>query len=501
MAKNKKSKSRQQQPQMSPERFLREKARTLPIEKCYITSNWKEAGISQIIISRLRPSGNRVVGVFLVDTFCVGVKSVKYYTNMTEYEYAELIERFDSNLGLEEIPYDEAHNIIYGAIAFAEEGGIEPAKEFTPGQYILEEDTDDIPLIDYEFGKDGKHFLVMGPSKRDMPYFYQLKKTLGDDFKYLMGVTEESVESSRADVEANGDDESYDAMLEGLKEMAEEMRKQRYPQEEYSYRYPPYPGVLSVENQFIVSELMDPDHYNELPREVIERILALPPDEAAEDLSRLILFEIGLTCYAINDDTIEELENTGLLHAILILTQLSSEKGLKAILEILRQNSDFADYHFGDLAPEILHPALYACGLNRVSEIEDYINEPGLDNYLKSEAFSALTMIAILHPERREEIIEVFRRILHSWVTKLPIQKSCDGMLAGLFMSNLIDLRASELIPEIKAVFATGCVDKAVAGDCAQVVKEIKQGWPDVSDKYKFPDIYSQYSRLKSFDE
>ena len=61
---------------------------------------------------------------------------------------------------LEECSYEEAHNIVYGAVDFAEEIDIAPDDSFKLTKYILEEDTEDVPLIEYEFGKDGKHFLV-----------------------------------------------------------------------------------------------------------------------------------------------------------------------------------------------------------------------------------------------------------------------------------------------------------------------------------------------------
>lgn len=506
MAKNKKRSKGQQQTKMSPERFMREKARTLPIGKCYITPAWKESGISQIIISRVRPSGNLVIGIFLVDTFCVGVKDAAYYANMSEYDFNKLIERYESRSGLEEISYNEAHNIIYGAIGFAEDGGIQPAMDFKIAGYVLEEDTDDISLIEYEFGKNGKHFLVINSDRREMPYLHQLKKTLGDDFEYVMNYDEDKESADRND-EGN---EGLEKLLEGLtlydlkravdnwEKMMEETK--RHPAEIYSYEYPLYPESLNVKNQFIADELMSIDNYYDLPEPVIERILSLPRDEAAEDISKIIMYEIGRTYKSINDNTIGVPENNAIMHALYLLTQLRSEKGLDAIIEIMRQNGNFADYHLGDIAPDVIHPALYACGMNRIPEIEAYLNQPGLDSYVRGQAFDALTMIVFLHPERREEIIEVFRRLLKSWVTRLPRQEACDGSLAGALMSNLMDIEAKELIPEIKAVFETDCVDKSIAGDYNDVLYEIQNGnrLKD-RDKYKFPDIYKQYARLKSF--
>ncbi len=464
----------------------------MPIGKCYITPNWEETGISQIIVSRVRPSGNIAIGIFLVDTFCVGIKDATYYANMSEPEFEDLIGHFQQGPGLEEISYNEAHNIIYGAIGFAEDAGIKPAKGFRIAGYILEEDTDDIPLIEYEYGKNGKHYLIINSDRREMPYLHQLQKALGDDFEYVM---EEN--------DTVFDKLTMDDIKRGMSNMEKMMAEsKRHPEEAYSYKYPEYPENLTVKHQFIADELLSAGNYWGLPKAVIEQILSLPHDEAADDISAIVMYEIGRTYKAINDDTIGDVENGAIMHALYLLTQLRSEKGLDAVLEIMRQNGNFADYHLGDLAPEVIHPALYACGLNNIAAIEAYLDEPGLDSYLRQQAFDALAMIAFIHPERREEIIDVFRRLLKAMVTRLPKQEACDGQLAGFLMCNLIDLEAKELIPEIKAVFDTDCVDKSITGDCNDVVSEIQNGCRyNDKDKYAFPDIYKQYEHLKSFSK
>ena len=109
-------------------------------------------------------------------------------------------------------------------------------------------------------------------------------------------------------------------------------------------------------------------------------------------------------------------------------------------------------------------------------------------------------MIVFNHPERRDEIIAVFRRLLNSMVSNLPVQRACDGTFAGFVMSNLMDIDAKELIPEIKATFATDCVNKTIAGDCKKVIKDIERGRGAIDkNKYEIPDIYKQYEDLKKF--
>lgn len=505
MAKKKsKNKSKgQQQAALSPYRFMREKARTLPIGQCYIgPPDWQESGMAHIIVTRVRPSGNLVMASFLVDTFCLGVKDAGYHENMAPSDFEEYLDKYRRGMGLEEISYNEAHNIIYGAMAFAEDGGIKPSKDFYPAGYILEEDTDDIPMIEYDFGKNGKHLLIVHPDRKEMPYYHILKKNLGDDFEYVMPYGNDNEEEPE-------DDEKLlppEATLNDIKKALDKMIKMKeeikslYPDEKYTYQYPDYPQTLSVRNQFIADELLSPDNYSCLPREVIDRILALPKDEAAQDISNVTLYSIGKTYKGINDDTIKSWDNSAIMHSLILLAQLQSEKGLDAVLEVMRQTGEFADYHLGDMAPELLHPALYACGKDNVLAIEDYLNQPGLDSYLRSQAPDALAMIVFNHPERRDEIIAVFRRLLNSMVSNLPVQRACDGTFAGFVMSNLMDIDAKELIPEIKATFATDCVNKTIAGDCKKVIKDIERSRGAIHEgKYQIPDIYEQYEDLKKF--
>ncbi len=493
----------QQQPALSPYRFMRKKARTLPIGKCYIAPpDWLESGMAHVIVTRVRPSGNLVMASFLVDTFCLGVKDAGYHENITPYNFEEYLDNYKKGMGLEEISYNEAHNIIYGAMAFAEEGGIKPSKEFDPAGYILEEDTDEIPLIEYDFGKNGKHFLIVNPDKKEMPYFHILKKNLGDDFEYFMPCGDEYEEDDDDDNEYSPlskiDSDTIKKAFEGMSKWKEE--SDRHPDERYTYQYPEYPQTLSVKNQFIVDELLSPDNYSCLSREVIDRILTLPKDEAAQDISDIILYSIGKTYKGINDDTIESWNNSAIMHSLILLAQLQSDKGIDAVLEIMRQTGEFADYHLGDLTPELLHSALYACGKDNIPAIEAYLNQPGLDSYLRSQAPDALAMIIFNHPERRGEIIGVFRRLLINMTSNLPIQKACDGTFAGFVMSNLMDIDAKELIPEIKDTFATDCVNKTIAGDCKKVIKDIELGRGAIREyKYQLPDIYEQYENLKKF--
>lgn len=168
---------------ISPKRYLKERVRSLEIGKCYINTHWKEEGLASIVVTRKHKQGTYTVGMYMVDTFCLGVKDTlyKFCISESEYEYLTQGGMFDT----EEISYNEAHNIIFAAIEFAEEGGIQPHKDWALTRYILEEDDDNVPLIDYEMGRNGKHFLVVHNQQELNKYMPTLKKNLGEEVDFL----------------------------------------------------------------------------------------------------------------------------------------------------------------------------------------------------------------------------------------------------------------------------------------------------------------------------
>lgn len=185
MAKNK---NKQPQQQLTPEKYIRLKGRNLPIVKCEITEDWKdlEQGPFMVIVTRQHVNGNFTCGVYLVDIGCLGVKDSDFCFNLLKFEYDDFIEEVKGDVPFAEISYSEAHNIIYGAVSYAEELGIEPHKSFELTEYLLDEDTDDFPLIEYEFGKNGKPYLVANDELEASRYLSILEDATGGDFEYMI---------------------------------------------------------------------------------------------------------------------------------------------------------------------------------------------------------------------------------------------------------------------------------------------------------------------------
>lgn len=177
----KKTKHGGQQQAFSPQRFVRERMRTVKIGKCYMFADeeWRD-GLGYVIVIREHTGGKKSFAVYMVDRWCVGVKDTFFNVRQDDDSIEELLSKV-GEYRLQEVSYNEAHNMVWGAVDYAEEAGIKPHKDFATTQYFLEEDTDEIPLIEYEFGKDGKHYLVAKSQLELSKYLQPMKKNLSEN--------------------------------------------------------------------------------------------------------------------------------------------------------------------------------------------------------------------------------------------------------------------------------------------------------------------------------
>jgi hypothetical protein len=155
-------------PQLSPENYIRQRARTLPLYECLINPDWESNKMANIVITRHHSNGNFTMGFYMVDLLCRGVKDTFYIFNESESKYNEIKEEVTIDEGWIPIDYTLAHNIIYAGIEFADDFGFKPHKDFIQvTRFILEEDNDDIELMEIECGHDGFHAVTVFGENRE----------------------------------------------------------------------------------------------------------------------------------------------------------------------------------------------------------------------------------------------------------------------------------------------------------------------------------------------
>jgi hypothetical protein len=195
MVKKKKKRGKVIQMPLSPENYIRNRARNLPIYECLITENWQEAGMANILIARKHTNGHITCGLYLIDIFCLGIKDTFYQFNISESEYDQIKEEFNDRGNAITCDYVLAHNIIYGAVKFANDYGFSPHKDFIKvTQYILEEDNEKVELMDIEFGRNGKPCIVAEVGKEALNVVSQLEKTAGPGNYEIIYVDKEGAE-------------------------------------------------------------------------------------------------------------------------------------------------------------------------------------------------------------------------------------------------------------------------------------------------------------------
>ena len=475
MAKKKSKKKHQEQQPLSPERFLREKARGLEISKCFVSNDITICGEGHVVVSRLQKSGKISAAFYLVDIYCLGVKDSFYRLRLDEDEFEEMIDRMVP-YNIEECSYEVAHNWIYGAIAFAEEAGIKPDKSFNLTQYMLEEDTDEVPLIEYEYGRNGKHFLVAKNKLEASRYLPSMKAHLGDNFDVSIGEFDDFDDFD----EEEDDDEPYTLI-----------------ETQYTYQHPQYPQVLNVENQWIVPELCDPKNSIAPDDKLIDRILALPHDSLRRDLENLILYYTGLTCDHLPDDEAEEY-NGVIGTSLMLLAEVGNEdSSLDVVLEVLRQSPEFYEYHICDSGEDIFIPTIYKLGQHKLDKLMAFAKEEGIYSTCKTQVLSAMIQIAKFQSDRKGEIIEWFREIIQFALKKLPNPQFFDSELLGIMIGELTEIGAKELLKEIRALFDTGFVETTICGNYKEVEDDIL--YPEHTYDYNcLLDIHERFHHQKA---
>jgi hypothetical protein len=221
---------------LSPEKYIRKKARSLPVFECWINKGWENSGMANIVIARIHTNGSITFCIYLVDMYCLGVKDTGYKFNVTETEYRDFLERYLDRMETELVDYVLVHNIILAAVEFAQDYGFKPHKDFTSvTEYMLEEDNEDIELIEIECGKNGKPLYVQGPyddEAKANKIMKQLERTAGvGNFDFVKEFDFDEDENDDEDDDNDwDDDDDWDPNDDPFKELTLDEKGEKFMQ-------------------------------------------------------------------------------------------------------------------------------------------------------------------------------------------------------------------------------------------------------------------------------
>ena len=159
---------------------LIKRAKEFPIHECLINEDWQDSGLAYVLLSRKQPNNGLIIGTYLVDIYCLGLKNTFCNANISSEDYEKLkLKMFRQGSAITCHP-GLANRIIYGAIDYARRLGFEPQKDFTLSRFALDEPSDVDLSFDVEFGKDGMPFYIAGPDDDVDHVMKQLSKHVGE---------------------------------------------------------------------------------------------------------------------------------------------------------------------------------------------------------------------------------------------------------------------------------------------------------------------------------
>lgn len=247
---------------------------------------------------------------------------------------------------------------------------------------------------------------------------------------------------------------------------------------EYTYPGRSYPSEISWNHPEISKILRKP--ITKITSKEIKLVEALPAASLTEDLRQSILCEIGLQ-RGLNEDDLYDggVANENVIpNALLFLMPDCNEPASwDVIMEVLKQGPLFWDFNFGDAAAELLHPVLRRfCG-RHLNDLFDFLLAEGYYSFDKVVLLEFLGFYANEHPEDLVLIKGLLRHLLECYAKDLPECHICDANVAAFAVGLVVDCGFEDLIPQVKALYDTGYVDRSVEGTYEEVVKNIGKGY------------------------
>ena len=460
---------------MSPEKYIKEKARMLPLGKCYTYANWKDADEIMVIVTRIHPKGTVTCADFCIDKLCRGLIRTRYFFNVSPRKLAEIVEYYSDkeNDRMVEISYEVAHNLIYGSIEFAEEAGIEPVDAWDITQYILEEDDDNVPLIEYQWGLNGMHYLLAEDRLEVSCYLSTMQEHLGRNFKFRVG-----------------DSTAY---IGGWDWHEEEFQGCEYEihEEVYGYELPSYPTHIKLLHPEVMSYLTFHAYEWILPDHIIDLLLTIDHEELRQDLENIIRYGLG---------KYQHLKATGELfaairHSIILLAEVGNMESFRLLMDVLKFESDFLDQLSWLATNYLFAPTLYKLNPDPFSEFTKFLKTPKLDHYCRMNVYEYVEFYVEKNPALKEQATAWVKDMLVFYDGRLETADCCDGYVVAAAIDLACSLGAKDLIPIINKLLCTYLVDFSDCGLTAEVVEGLHRG-ELLRQEYAL-DVYERYHRLE----
>jgi tetratricopeptide (TPR) repeat protein len=232
---------------------------------------------------------------------------------------------------------------------------------------------------------------------------------------------------------------------------------------------------------------------DDMPKSLIQKILALPRPTLIQDLER-VFSDAVLRYKYFQTDGVDD--NRFFLHALYLLTELKSYNSLPVILDFLRQDEAFMRFWMGDSLETHFHPTLYLLGNRQLGVLKNYVLEENNYPWFRLLACEVVAQVALKQPERRGEVVQWYRDIIRYHLDNAKNDNLIDTRFLSSMLGDLMHIGATELVDEVKELYATGWIDDKFCGNLEEILEDIHA--PDM-DFHNMPlplNIDELYSKV-----
>ncbi len=156
-----------------------------PVMECWINEAWKDpTQLNQIVVARRNPAtGEVIVGLYLVDRACLGVKNA-HAANFINAETfrREMLAHLSQEQKFVKIDFNLAVKILKVGMEYGAQFGFRPHRDYEDASILLQDADPD--AVDVEIsvgGPDGKPMFMSGPYDNVPKIMARLTHLLGPD--------------------------------------------------------------------------------------------------------------------------------------------------------------------------------------------------------------------------------------------------------------------------------------------------------------------------------
>jgi hypothetical protein len=156
------------------------RAAQMPIRHCLVPENF-DAGMGAVILARGNTPYYLTLGVFLVDTWCLGVKDT-FFHSIDADKFEMMVAGLEDTAPLASVDPSYARKLLRDLAAWAASMGFPPHRDFAAIERLFGDVRADASDATFHFGREGKPLYVPGPKESPTQVrlrFGQLGRNLG----------------------------------------------------------------------------------------------------------------------------------------------------------------------------------------------------------------------------------------------------------------------------------------------------------------------------------